>query len=54
MQCKFVKRLVTALAIGFGPLLGAMALFLVTSVPGDANGGAGFYLAAALVVTPFF
>ena len=53
MRLKLLKRLGIALAIAFGPLAAALTLFVVTTTSGDANGAAGFYLAAAVVVTPF-
>lgn len=53
MRLKLLKRIGIALVIGFGPLAAALALFLARFMPGDANGVAGFYLGATLVVTPF-
>jgi hypothetical protein len=47
-------RIVIAALIGLGPLALAVTLYLVTFSPGNASGGAGFWLAVALFLTPGF
>ena len=44
--------MVTAAVIGLGPLAAAVALYVATFSPGNASGGAGFWLAVALFLTP--
>jgi hypothetical protein len=44
--------MVIAALIGLGPVAVAVTLFVVSFSPGDASGGAGFWLTVALFLTP--
>lgn len=46
------KRIVIAFLIAFGPVSLPLAYFIATFMPGDANGGAGFYLGIGILLTP--